>query len=171
MGVGVLGALAVAQIGVGVAGAVQENKKAKKDAEVLGERGRIEAALAFQQGQRVLSSQTAAFGASGVTQEGSPQDVANTTISLIHQEAIRRSSPFFEESAKIESERRGQMIAAILGSVSSGIGTIAGNSKGSSLGQGGSLLDGAAPAATHGVGTRVGTGGTIMIASNRRGGR
>jgi len=97
MATGVLGAASVAQIGVGIGGAIAQNKASKENAEILGERGRIEAAFAFQQGRRVLASQAAGFAASGVTLDGTPQDVANTTISLIHQEAIFRSAPFFEE--------------------------------------------------------------------------
>ena len=83
----------------------------------LTQRGDREAARVFRDGGSVIGAQQAAFSASGVTLEGTPQDVQNATITRIHEEAVRSSRPFYETAAKIKGESLVNLITNSIGSV------------------------------------------------------
>ena len=121
MGVELLLAGVVA--GSGITDAVSQRFSAKEHAKELNAAGDREAARVFSRGRQVLGQQTAAFGASGVTQSGTPQDVADSTVSKIHQEAIRRVMPFFNKAADVKAFANANLASGITKSLLSGIST------------------------------------------------
>jgi hypothetical protein len=159
--------MSIASLGVGITGSVLEYKQAKKNAKILEKRGFREADRAFREGRRVLGGQRAGFSASGVTLEGTPQDVANSTISLILDEAVRRSSPFLEGAAAMRREAKLKLATSLASSVTSFAGGVAG---GIGAGAGSpsaspSLTGTPGQSAMFGPGTTVRPGGGVgMIA-------
>ncbi len=144
--------------GAGISDAVSQRFSAKEHAKELNAAGDREAARVFSRGRQVLGQQTAAFGASGVTQRGTPRDVADSTVTKIHQEAIRRAMPFFNKAADIKAFANANLAKGITNSLVSGVSTFlaAGGefptaSKPDGLGF--DLLKSAAPSAVTGPGT------------------
>ncbi len=149
---------------VGASESIARFLEARRLEEELKERGLAESRRVIARGQKVIGRQRAAFGASGVTREGTPQDVENATISEIHQEALRAAMPFFDRAAAIRGSRSSNLLAGILGSAAKGLATF-GNAGGtfSDEDSGVDLLKSTAPSALHGPGTRVTSGGRVRI--------
>lgn len=105
----------------GISDSVQGHFAAKDVAKELRERGNREAARIRSAGRQVRGAQRAGYGASGVTQSGTPQDVANDTISKIHQEVLRQAMPFFDKAIDIKSMATSNLIGGVTGSLLSGV--------------------------------------------------
>ena len=87
---------------------------AQANVRTLNERGDREVARVFREGGSVIGAQQAAFSASGVTLEGTPQDVQNSTLTRIHEEAVRASRPFYEVAANIRGESLVNLVTSSL---------------------------------------------------------
>jgi hypothetical protein len=122
----------------GVGDTVSSHFQAKDFAEDLRDRGQREAARIRSAGQQVLGAQRAGFAASGVTQAGTPRDVADSTSSQIEQELLRRAMPFFDRAIDIKAMAAANLIGGITGSLVKGAGAF--------LAAGGELPKGTAPA-------------------------
>ncbi len=60
----------------------------------------------YSAGLAVIGKQRTAYAASGVTQEGSPQEIANQSMRRINGEAYRQSLPLFEQSRILMGTRK-----------------------------------------------------------------
>ncbi|MES0386022.1 MAG: hypothetical protein ABUJ98_15740 [Hyphomicrobium sp.] len=131
---GLLGLLA--DSAASVAGFMQ----AQKNAKALNRVGRMEEERVFEYGRRVIGSQRAAYSASGVTLEGTPQDVMDDTVRLMLQEATRAALPYFQKAASIKSQAIPKLISGLAGATTqaAGRGAFGGGTPGQSSLLGGS---------------------------------
>lgn len=135
-------------------------KQAEREAKLQREIGEFEASLVRRRGKTLIGRQRAAFAASGVTLEGTPQDLITATAAQVELDALRTLFKF--EIGASNAEARGN--AAILSGIAGGISAIGG------IAAGGVATPQATPPATTTTAAPTASSPSILGTQRRGGG-